>query len=85
MTTLDHLPDLRLEAELIHVLHRAGIPLAQAENQELWELAAALGMHRVEPVVDRDERLLVEAKEAEWQATQDARMERIRQRKQRRS
>ena len=85
MTTLDHLPDLRLEAELIHVLHRAGIPLADAEHQELWELAAALGLHRTEPVADRDARRLVEEKEAEWAATQEARMERIRAAKARRS
>ena len=85
MTTLDHLPDLRLEAELIHILHRAGIPLADADGQELWELAAALGLHRIEPVAEQAARLIVEQKEAEWEQTQEARMERIRQARERRS
>jgi hypothetical protein len=82
---LDHLPDMKVEAELIHILHRAGIPLVHADGQELWELAAAIGMHRTEKVSDRDMRLIGEEKQAEWEATQEARMERIRARQERRS
>lgn len=85
VTSLDHLPDLKVEAELIHILHRAGIPLNVADTQELWELAAAIGMHRTEKVTDRDARLIAEEKEREWDATQEQRMERIRARQQRRS
>lgn len=85
VTSLDHLPNMKVEAELIHILHRAGIPLAHADSQELWELAAAIGMHRTERVVDRDARVITEEKQAEWEQTQDVRMERIRAARQRRS
>lgn len=76
---------MKVEAELIHILHRAGIPLPVADGQELWELAAAIGMHRTERVVDREARLIGEEKQAEWDATQEVRMERIRARQERRS
>ena len=85
VTAYDHLPDLKVEAELIHILHRAGIPLHHADQLELWELAAAVGLHRTERVIDRDARLIGEEKQAEWEATQEARMERIRRRQERRS
>lgn len=36
---------LREEADLIHMFTRAGVPLREAEDMELWELAAATGAY----------------------------------------
>ena len=42
---------------------------------ELWELASACGLHRVETVSDHDEREIVERKEEYWEETQTKRNE----------
>lgn len=42
---------------------------------ELWQLASAFGLHRVETRAEHDEREIVQAKAAEWEETQEQRME----------
>lgn len=44
---------------------------------ELWEVAASLGLHRVETVEQRDQREIVETKQKYWDQTGAERMERI--------
>lgn len=43
---------LRTEADIIAAIHRVGITLPQADGYELWELAAACGLHLYEAGVD---------------------------------
>lgn len=43
----------------------------------LWEIAAALGLHRIETYADRDMREIVETKQEYWEETGAERMERI--------
>lgn len=59
---------LREEADLIHLFTKAGIRLADADEMELWELAAATGAYlgptldeaRVQEVYADEERIRVE-------------------------
>ena len=48
-----------------------------ADDYELWELAAAVGLHRVETVAQHDEREIVERSEAYWEETQTVRNEKL--------
>jgi hypothetical protein len=70
-------PHMAMEAELLHILHRGGIPLHVADRYTLWENAAALGMHRVETVAQRDEREVVDTKREYWEETQAQRQEKL--------
>lgn len=84
MTNLDDLPALAGEAELIFLVSKIGVPLHAADSMELWELAAAGGLHRVETFTQRDEREIIAKKEEYWDETQAKRraiMERRKQRK----
>lgn len=71
------------EAELIYLISRIGIPLRDAEQMELWEIAAAGGLHRIETQTERDEREIVAKKEEYWGETVDKRAEIMARRKQR--
>jgi len=73
------------EAELIYLISRIGIPLHAAEQMELWELAAAGGLHRVETQSARDEREIVEKKQEYWGETVDKRAEIMARRKERKA
>jgi hypothetical protein len=68
---------LAVEAELIYALARAGIALPVAEDYELWELAAAMGLHRVETIADYTEREIIEKSEAYFEETREQRMEKL--------
>lgn len=83
MTTLDDLPMFAAEAELIYIIARIGIPLRDAEQMELWEIAAAGGLHRVETQSARDEREVVQKKQEYWEATVDKRAEIMARRRER--
>lgn len=72
------------EAEIIHLCSRAGITLPVADEMELWELASAIGLHRVETLAMRDQREIVETKAEYWDETQDKRMAIIVERAERR-
>lgn len=71
------------EAELIYLISRIGIPLRDAEQMELWEIAAAGGLHRIETQTERDEREIVKKKEEYWGETVDKRAEIMARRRQR--
>jgi len=73
VTSLDEHPILAREAEIIHAAAQRNIPLPMAEEYELWELAAALGIHRIETQAQHDEREIVEIKKVYWDETGDAR------------
>lgn len=47
------------------------------DEMELWEVAAYLGLHRVETREDRDNREIVEAKHDYWERTRSQRMEKF--------
>jgi hypothetical protein len=44
---------------------------------ELWEIAAYLGLHRIETVGQRDQREIVETKAAYWEETREARSAKV--------
>lgn len=64
---------MRLEAELIYATASRGISWADALNLELWQLAAALGLHRIETRAEHDTREIVESKGEYWEETQERR------------
>jgi hypothetical protein len=66
-----------LEAELIFACTTRGIGWEAAQDFELWELAAALGLHRLETRAERDQREIIEAKRDYFEETGEARMERL--------
>ena len=68
---------MRLEAELIYGAASRGISWDQAQEMELWQLASAFGLHRVETRADHDEREIVEAKQEYWEQTAQQRSERL--------
>lgn len=84
MTHLDSLPVLAAEAEMIFIVSRIGVPLDVADGMELWELAAAGGLHRIETQTEHDEREIVAKKEAYWAETETKRNEVMARRKERR-
>lgn len=59
------------------MIHRAGITLPEAAAYELWELAAACGLHFGPTIGERDAVEIVEKKQAEWEQTGDERMKRM--------
>jgi hypothetical protein len=71
------MPVLAQEAELIHALSYRNLPLPAADEMELWEVAAYLGLHRVETVAQRDEREVVDTKREYWEETQAQRQEKL--------
>lgn len=85
MTFYDDQPVMAVEAELIHAFTLRGIPLPAADGMELWELAAACGIHRVETWEARNDREIVEKKQEYWDETAGRRMELLNRRKSRRA
>ena len=83
MTIYDDDPVLAVEAELIHAFSTRGIPLPVADTMELWELAASVGVHRVETREEHDNREIVEKKEQEWEETKTKRAAIMARRKER--
>lgn len=72
---LSHLDDigLRVEADLIYHIALAGIPLPVAEGMELWELAAARGLHYTESLQDKNIREVDEAQKEYYEETREQR------------
>lgn len=60
---------MALEAELIYAATSRGLSWESALELELWQLAAALGLHRVETRAQRDNREIVEAKASYFEET----------------
>jgi hypothetical protein len=77
VTHYDHEPSLAVEAEIIHACGRGQLPLPVADEMELWEIAAYLGLHRIETVGQRDQREIVETKAAYWEETREARSAKV--------
>ena len=65
------------EAEIIYAVTRAGVPLHYADEMELWELASAVGLHRVETRAQHDEREIVEKSQEYWGETQEVRNQKL--------
>jgi len=61
---------LRGEADIIYLAALAGIPLPVAEGMELWELAAAKGMHYTETLQEHNIRETNAEQEKVWEETQ---------------
>ena len=68
---------MALEAELIFATASRGISWESAEDMELWQIAAALGLHRLETRAQRDAREITQAKQAEWDVTKERRLDRM--------
>lgn len=68
---------LRVEADLIRWIHRAGLNLILADEYELWELAAAVGLDLIDASAEEVAELIA-AKEAEWETTSEQRSEALR-------
>lgn len=85
MTIYDDNPVMAVEAELIHVFALRGLPLPSADSMELWELAAACGVHRKETREEHDNREIVEKKADYWDETVDKRAEIMARRKERKA
>jgi hypothetical protein len=64
---------MAVESELIYITARAGISWTDAMELEPWQLAAAIGVHRVETREDHDNREIIEAKRAYFEETGEAR------------
>lgn len=77
ITHYDEWPVMRLEADLIYGATLRGIPWESAQELELWQLASAFGLHRVETRAEHDEREIVEAKREEWESTEALRMDKL--------
>lgn len=77
MTTHDDSPLMALEAEIIFATASRGISWESVLDMELWQIAAALGMHRVETRAERDSREITETKKAYWEETGEQRMQRV--------
>jgi hypothetical protein len=75
---------MAVESELIFLCRRGGVPWSEALELEFWELAAALGLHRVETIADRDTRILIETQAEYWDQTGAQRMAKIAERAERR-
>lgn len=77
ITYHDDLPVLALEAEIIHACSLKNLAPPIAEDMELWEIAAYLGLHRKETRADRDTREITEAKAEYFEETGEQRMEHL--------
>lgn len=77
VTHYDDMPWLQREAEIINICQRGGLPLPIADDMELWEIAAALGMHRIETLEERDNREIVQTKQEYFEETGSQRLERV--------
>lgn len=77
ITEYDDSPVMALEAELIYAATSRGIPWDSALDMELWQLASALGLHRVETRAERDQREIVEAKSEYWDETKRSRADKL--------
>lgn len=64
---------LRQEADLIYHIALAGIPLPVAESMELWELAAARGLHYTETLQEKNVRDVDAAQAAYYEETREKR------------
>lgn len=73
MTAYDDEPVLRMEAEIIYACATRGLDPRTADDMHLWEIAAYLGMHRLETIEDRDQREVIQAKADYWAETEDTR------------
>jgi hypothetical protein len=62
-----------MEAEIIHACGVRGLDPRTADGMYLWEIAAYLGIHRLETIEERDQREIVQAKADYWEETQDKR------------
>lgn len=71
-------------ADILFVIHRAGITKPEAERYKLWELAAACGLHLGETIAEKDQRDIIDTKQAEWAETKDRRTELLREAAERR-
>lgn len=61
------------EAEIIYYTARAGIGWPDALEMEPWQLASAIGIHRVETLEARDAREITEWHKAYYEETGEAR------------
>lgn len=52
-----------------------GLALPMADEMELWEVAAAIGAHRIETISEYTEREIIEKAEAYYEETKDRRMD----------
>ena len=68
---------MALEAELIYATASRGMNWDSVLDMELWQIAAALGMHRVETRKARDEREITEYKREYFEETKDARLAKV--------
>lgn len=75
---------LRVEADIIYHIALAGIPLPVAEGMELWELAAARGLHYTESLQERNIRETDAEQAAYYEETKDVREELMRRQAERR-
>jgi hypothetical protein len=75
VTAYDDDPVLRMEAEIIHACATRGLDPRTADDMHLWEIAAYLGMHRIETIEEHDQREIVQAKAEYWEETGDTRAE----------
>jgi hypothetical protein len=62
-----------MEAEIIHACGVRGLDPRTADGMYLWEIAAYLGIHRLETIEERDQREIVQKKADYWEETQDKR------------
>jgi hypothetical protein len=67
------MPVFAVEAEIIHVCSVRNLPPPVADEMELWEVAAYLGLHRIETREAHDTREIVETKQAYWEETAEQR------------
>ena len=77
VTYLDDMPVLAMEAELLFACSLRGLAPTVAQEMELWEIAAYLGLHRKETRADHDAREITESKKEYWEETGPDRMEHL--------
>jgi len=65
------------EAEIIHACSMRGLAPPMADEMELWEIAAYLGLHRKETRAEHDAREITEAKAEYFEQTGEQRMEQM--------
>lgn len=73
VTAYDDDPVLRMEAEIIHACAIRGLDPRTADGMYLWEIAAYLGIHRLETVEEHDQREIIQAKADYWEETEETR------------
>lgn len=77
LTHYDDWPIMALEAELIYATTSRGLSWESAQEMELWQIAAALGLHRIETRAEHDAREIVGKKEEYWEETREQREEKL--------